>query len=197
MQRRTSRIHSTTASPQGAVPVPALATASRTRPDTREADPILRRNLEIVITHTKAESRGDLDGLMDTLTDEPAYRMGTPGAPGMQPQGRAEVRAFYSDFIASGATRLEHDVDRLAVDRDCVVTDGLMRMDYPGGTLLALGIEVDDPDAFYLYETRMAIVWPIDEQGRIIGEESYTDRDGFDGIAGRKLGAGDVLPLNA
>jgi hypothetical protein len=163
----------------------------------RETDPILRRNLEIVITHTKAESRGDLDGLMDTLTDEPAYRMGTPGAPGMQPRGRDEVRAFYSDFVASGATQLEHDIDRLAVDRDCVVTDGLMRMAYPGRTLLALGIEVDDPDAFYLYETRMAIVWPIDEQGRIIGEESYTDRDGFAGIAGRKLAEGDILPLGA
>jgi hypothetical protein len=72
-----------------------------------------------------------------------------------------------------------------------------MRMAYPGRTLLALGIEVDDPDAFYLYETRMAIVWPIDEQGRIIGEESYTDRDGFAGIAGRKLAEGDILPLGA
>ncbi|WP_301175037.1 nuclear transport factor 2 family protein [Actinomadura geliboluensis] len=161
----------------------------------RETDPILRRNLEIVITHSKAEARGDLDALMATLTDTPAYRLGEPGAPGMTPRGQAEVRAFYSDFIASGATRLEHDIDRLAVDRDCVVTDGLMRMAYPGRTLLALGIEVDDPDAFYLYETRMAIVWPIDEDGRIIGEESYTDRDGFAGIAGRKLAPADIEPL--
>ncbi|MBO2465182.1 nuclear transport factor 2 family protein [Actinomadura violacea] len=163
----------------------------------RETDPILRRNLEIVITHTKAESRGDLDGLMDTLTDDPAYRMGTPGMPGMQPRGRDEVRRFYSDFVASGATQLEHDIDRLVVDRGHVVTDGLMRMAYPGRTLSAFGIEVDDPDAFYLYETRMAIVWPISEDGRIIGEESYTDRDGFDGIAGRKLKDGDILPLDA
>lgn len=163
----------------------------------RESDPVLRRNLEIVIRHSKAEARGDLDALMDTLTDDPAYRLGKPGAPGMRPRGRDEVRAFYADFIASGATRLEHDVDRLAVDRDCVLTDGLMRMAYPGRTLIALGIEVDDPDAHYLYETRMAIVWPIDEDGRIIGEESYTDRDGFAGIAERKLAPDDIAPAYA
>jgi hypothetical protein len=161
----------------------------------RETDPILRRNLEMVLTHTKAEAAGDLDGLMATLTDEPAYRLGVPGDPGMTPTGRDEVRKFYSDFIASGATQLDHDVDRLSVDRDCIVTDGLMRMAYPGRTLAAFGIEVDDPDAFYLYETRMAIVWPIAEDGRISGEESYTDRDGFAGIADRKLAPGDIVAL--
>lgn len=163
----------------------------------RETDPTLRRNLEIVITHSKAEARGDLDALMATLSADPAYRLGKPGDPGMRPRGHDEIRTFYSDFIASGATRLQHDVDRLAVDRDCVVTDGPMRMAYPGRTLLAMGIEVDDPDAYYLYETRMAIVWPIDEHGRIIGEESYTDRDGFAGIVDRKLDADDIAPLDA
>ena len=163
----------------------------------RETDPILRRNLEIVITHSKAEARGDLDALMATLSDAPAYRLGKPGAPGMRPRGHTEIRTFYSDFIASGATQLQHDIDRLAVDHDCVVTDGLMRMAYPGRTLLAMGIEVDDPDAHYLYETRMAIVWPIDEQGRIIGEESYTDRDGFADIANRKLDPADIAALDS
>ncbi|WP_067168925.1 nuclear transport factor 2 family protein [Microtetraspora niveoalba] len=162
----------------------------------RETDPILHRNLEIVITHSKAEARGDLDALMATLSDSPAYRLGAPDMPGMRPRGHAEIRAYYSDFIASGATQLQYDVDRLAVDRDCVVTDGLMRMAYPGRTLLAMGIEVDDPDAYYLYESRMAIVWPIDEHGRIIGEESYSDRNGFAGIADRKLGSGDIASLD-
>ena len=33
---------------------------------------------------------------------------------------------------------------RVIADRDCVVTEGVMRMAYPGATLKAQGIEVDD-----------------------------------------------------
>ncbi|MEV5828669.1 hypothetical protein AB0L25_24220 [Spirillospora sp. NPDC052242] len=43
----------------------------------------------------------------------------------------------------------------------------------------------------------MAIVWPIDEDGRIIGEESYTGRDGFAGIAERELAPEDIAPADA
>ena len=62
-------------------------------------------------------------------------------------------------------------------------------MAYPGRTLLATGIEVDDPDAFYLFETHMAIIWPIGPDGLFIGEDSYTGANGFDGIADRKIPA--------
>src|SRR6266566_3913804 len=84
------------------------------------------------------------------------------GKPGPNPKGKAEVQQFYENFAASGAHKLHHDIDRLIVDRDCILTEGVMRMAYPGRTLVAMGVDVDDPDADYLYETRMAIVWPID-----------------------------------
>ena len=46
-----------------------------------------------------------------------------------------------------------------------------------------MGIEVDDPDAYYLYETRMGVVWPVDpSEGKLVGEETYTGGDGFAGI---------------
>ena len=72
-----------------------------------------------------------------------------------------------------------------------------MRMAYPGLTLAVRGVEVDDPDAYYLYETRMAILWPMDDEGKVRGEDSYTSGDGFAGIAGRKLRAEDLTPLSA
>src|SRR5207302_1679065 len=78
------------------------------------------------------------------------------------PQGKDGVRAFYERFVASGAGRLQLDIDRLVVDRDCILTEGVMRMAYPGRTLRAMGIDVDDPDAHYLYEARMATLWPFD-----------------------------------
>jgi hypothetical protein len=109
------------------------------------------------------------------------------------PVGKAAVQKFYEDFAASGAQKLQLDIDRLVVDRDCLLTEGVMRMAYPGRTLRALGIDIDDPDADYLFETRMAVIWPIDEDGLFIGEDSYLGGDGFAGIAQRKIDPSEII----
>ena len=159
-----------------------------------EDDPIRRRNLEVVLDHMKAEARGDLDGLIETLSPNVAYH--AYGAPEENsPVGIAGVRTFYENFIASGATRLQFDIDRLVVDRDCVLTEGVMRMAYPGRTLAARGIPIDEPDAYYLYEARMATLWPFDADGKVLGEDTYTGGNGFEGIEQRKLSESDILDL--
>ena len=81
------------------------------------------------------------------------------------------------------------------VDRDCILTEGVMRMAYPGRTLEAMGITVDDPDAHYLYEARMATLWPFDADGLVRAEDTYTGSDGFAGIADRKLSEDDIAAL--
>jgi hypothetical protein len=160
-----------------------------------ETDPVLRRNLETVLAHMKAEAEGDIDGLLVTLADDVSYHAYGTDDPMLNPVGRDGVRAFYEAFVASGATRLQLDIDRLVVDRDCVVTEGVMRMAYPGRTLAFRGIDVDDPDAYYLFEARMATFWPMDEHGLARGEDTYTGSDGFAGIAARKLDPADIVEL--
>jgi hypothetical protein len=160
-----------------------------------EQDPVLRRNLETLLTHMKAEMAGDVDGLIDTLTENPAYHAYGNDDPATNPVGRDGVRAFYERFIASGAGQLQLDIDRLVVDKQCILTEGLMRIAYPGRTLQAMGIDVDDPDAYYLYEARMATLWPFDERGLAEGEDTYTGGDGFAGIADRKLAPDDIIQL--
>jgi hypothetical protein len=162
----------------------------------RETDARRRRNLETVLAHMKAETVGDLEGLMATITTkhEPHYHAYGTDDPVLSPKGRDAVRQFYAAFVASGAVKLELDVDRLVVDDDCVVTEGLMKIAYPGQLLKLLGHEVPDLDASYLFRTRMCIVWPMDEDGLVIGEDTYVEGDGFAGIAERKLAPGDVLP---
>ena len=162
-----------------------------------ETDAVLKRNLETILQHMKAEAAGVVDELLATLSEDVHYHSYGNTDPALNPQGKAAVRRFYDDFIASGATRLQLEVDRLVVDKDCVVTEGVMRMAYPGRTLAVRGVEVDDPDAYYLYETRMAVLWPMDHEGKVRGEDSYTSGDGFAGIAGRKLRAEDLTPLPA
>lgn len=158
----------------------------------RETDPILRRNLETILAHMKAEAVPDVDALMATIAAEPAYHAWGAADPLYSPKGRDGVRQFYEAFAASGAHRLEFDMDRLVVDVRCVVTEGIMRIAYPGAILGLLGHAVDDPEAFYLFETRMCVVWPLDEQGLVIGEDSYVGGDGFAGIADRKLKPEDL-----
>jgi hypothetical protein len=156
-----------------------------------ERDPILRRNLALVLEHMLAEVALDVDRLMGTLCDDPHYHFRSGPARG-EYHGRDEVRAFYETFAKWGTNRLQTDPQRVVVDRDMVVTEGLQRIAFPGRTLAMRGIEVDDPDAEYLFEAWKVIMWPIDGSGLLIGEDAYFGADGFRGIERRKLGPGDV-----
>src|ERR1043166_6336456 len=114
-----------------------------------ETDPILRRNLELLLAHMKAEAALDMERLLSTVSDRAIDQNFVQGG-ATGPVGKAAVQQFYEDFAASGAQKLQLDIDRLVVDRDCILTEGVMRMDYPGRTLAAAGTEVDDLEADYL-----------------------------------------------
>jgi ketosteroid isomerase-like protein len=158
----------------------------------RERDPRRRRNLETVLAHMKAEAKGDLEGLMATVAEDARYHAYATPDPAFSPKGKAAVRKFYADYVASGAHRLEFEIDRLVVDDECVITEGVMRIAYPGSLLKMLGHPIDDPDAYYLYETRMCTLWPMTPEGLVRGEDTYNGGDGFEGIAGRKLRPEDL-----
>ena len=164
-----------------------------------ETDPILRRNLDLVLVHMKHEARADIEGVIATLCEKPRYVMhDNPDDAVMNPEGSKDaVRKFYDlTIVQTGAHRLEFACDRVIVDKHSVFTDGLMLIAYPGTTLRAMGIEVDDSEAYYLYQTRMGIVWPVDaEVGKLVGEEAYTGQDGFAGIADRKITLADIAEL--
>ncbi|MGI9430662.1 MAG: nuclear transport factor 2 family protein [Myxococcota bacterium] len=142
-----------------------------------ERDPRLLRALEQVRDHMRTEIGGDLIGLMATLVDEPAYHLwGLPEEAG--PKGRDAVEEFYTQMMAGGGHRFEFAIRRIVVDAEAVVTEGQMRQRVPGAALAASDIErVDgeplDPEADYLSETQILTVWPIADDGRIIGEDIY------------------------
>lgn len=131
-----------------------------------------RRALSIVIEHMKAEAVPDLDGLMRTLTAGPDYHFWTDGQD-HGPKTYDGVRGYYQTFVESRSNILEFDIDRLVVDERCVVTEGYLRQIYPGSYAAQLGFPVDDPAADYLIVFRQLLLWPIDDEGLIIGEDSY------------------------
>ncbi len=167
-----------------------------------EVDPTRKRNLGLVLAHMKAEARGDIERVVATLCEKPRYRTyGTPEDNSLlNPEGSKDaVRAFYdATIVQTGAHRLEFACDRVIVDEESVFTEGVMRMAYPGRTLQAMGIEVDDPEAHYLSESRMGVVWPVDaDEGKLTGEEVYSVGDGFEGIAERKISLADIAELES
>lgn len=164
-----------------------------------ESDPVRKRNLGLVLAHMKAEARADIEGVVATLTEKPRYvTYASLDQPILNPDGSKDaVRAFYdATIVQTGAHRLEFACDRVIADEQGVFTEGVMRMAYPGATLQAMGIEVDDPEAYYLAESRMGIVWPVDEsEQKLTGEEVYSVGDAFEGIADRKISLDDVVAL--
>jgi hypothetical protein len=54
-----------------------------------------------------------------------------------------------------------------------LVTEGLLKQIYPGSGAIKIGLPVDDVDADYLVVFRQLLLWPVDEDGLIEGEDSY------------------------
>jgi limonene-1,2-epoxide hydrolase len=142
-----------------------------------ETNPRIRSNLEEVRNHMRAEIRGEHGPLMATLTKDPLYHMwGLPEESG--PKGRDAVSAFYANMIETGGNRFHFDVRRICADEGSVVTEGVMRSLFAGAVLEAMGIdEVEgepvDAAGEYVSEWQILTVWPIDEAGKIIGEDIY------------------------
>ena len=98
--------------------------------------------------------------------------------------------------MQTGAHRLEFTCDRVIVDADSVFTEGDDADGLPGSTLAAMGIAVDDPNAYYVSERGMGVVWPVDpDEQKLTGEEVYSGGDPFAGIASRKISLDDIAPL--
>ena len=137
----------------------------------------------------KTEISGDLDGCMEGLSEGVQYHIYAPypAEPTVLVTGKAAVRSRYESNLKSG-TVTEHVIDVVVVDDDHVVTGGVLRRAVPGHQLEQRGIGgIDDPDARYLYEARVCVVWPFDNEGKILGENAYFAADGYLGIVDRKI----------
>jgi hypothetical protein len=144
---------------------------------SQETDPRRRAVLQQVRDHMCTEISGDFDGLMATLTQDPRYHFwGLPVEGG--PKGREAVSQFYRQMIDGGGHRFHFAIERIVVDDDTVVTEGKIHQKTSVEALRASGIEevegvpLDD-DATYIAETHIVTVWPMDPDGRIIGEDIY------------------------
>jgi len=152
----------------------------------RTVDARHRAMLECVREHIIAETEADFDRLLRTMCDEPAFHFWIDGN-GAGPKGLDAVKTHYRTLIAEKRHVFEIDIDRIVVDDDTVVTEGWFHQIFPGATLAARGVEVDDPDAAYVVTMRLLLLWPFTGGGELIGEDSYA--------GGRMFAPGSVRKL--
>lgn len=139
----------------------------------KTSNPRHRKMLSEVITHSRGEVDGDLDAVLGTLSANPVYRYMRQAGPADEPRGTEAIRDYYvNDIFGAGRHILEGDKDRILVDDDTVVTEGTIRLLQWGRDLADRGVQVD-PDSTYLMTMRYLIVWPFDEEQKILGEESW------------------------
>jgi hypothetical protein len=149
----------------------------------RTESPRQRKLLQTVIEHVKAEADMSLDRLMDTLVADPRYHFWV-GGKDVGPKGYDAVRAYYAGFVASGGAMFQTPKDRIVVDDDHIAYEGIISNIVPGHVAKARGYHIDDEDAHYLVRFRNVVFWAFDDEGRAVGEDSYTaiDPDDFDPI---------------
>lgn len=142
----------------------------------KTTSPRQRAMLERVREHAAAEARADLQGLMNTLSPEPAYHFWGPQGD-WGPKGRESVASFYTEYVRSGRQFLEVDCERIVADDDCVVLETVIKAIFPGSEMVkdpqaaAAGL---DPARHYLLTTRNVTFWPFDADLKITGEDSYS-----------------------
>jgi hypothetical protein len=96
----------------------------------------------------------------------------TWGSPDMSPVGRDEVRAFYDKLALGGWLYFQFDIEHLLTGPNAIVTEGVQRALVPSESL---GVNVDGADSkVHLMTVRMSIMWPFDEDGLLLGEDTYS-----------------------
>jgi len=160
----------------------------------RVSDPRQRAMLECLRDHLLAEAEGDFELLLSTLSADPQYHFWIDGSGfGAGPRGLDAVTSHYTQLYDEHRNVCEYDIDRIVVDDDTIVTEGWFDQIFPGAILRKRGAQVDDPDAVYAHRMRLVLVWPFDENAKLLGEDSYANGVMFAPENIRKL-AKDEIP---
>jgi hypothetical protein len=174
-----------------------FARQSRAKAATLSSDR-QRRMIEVYIEHGIAETAGELDRLMATMSEDVAFHIWIAGQD-IGPKGRDAVRDMYRHmFEVTHMHYFEMDIQRMTIDDDAIVKEFTQRRIFPGFNLQsgpfadALRARGEEPDlaGHYFSEGRLIVTLPFNAACEMLGEDAYT--------AGspklRKLGAGE-LPL--
>jgi len=140
----------------------------------KETNPTFRRQLEEVIFHIRVEAELNVERALQRLSPQAEYRLYDNANSTVILTGVDEIRkTFYEESLLKF---IHHDfqwsIDRVVVDDGIVITEGDLKVALRGSVLVAAGVDAD-PAKFYLSESHHVVMWPFDDEGRLIGEQNY------------------------
>lgn len=108
----------------------------------------------------------------DMTVDKPVYHFRMYGKD-VTLDGAQAVQTVYKEWTRTGQNVFYVDEgEKLAVSDDMVVSTSTMYQQTPGHLLAEDGAPVD-PDAMYLVKSAEHMIWPYDDEGRLIGEDVW------------------------
>jgi hypothetical protein len=137
-------------------------------------NPRHRYLLQAYDRHRNLEHAGRFEEIFaaEMMVEHPVYRFDMAGQPPMQLEGREQVEPLYRLWAATNQSIFYNEAETVAVGDWLVASTMVGYQQTLGSALAASGFEADE-DAMYLVRGRVAMIWPYDEQGRLVGENVW------------------------
>lgn len=107
----------------------------------------------------------------DMTVDKPVYHFTMLGK-SLTLDGAEAVQSVYREWTRTGQNVFYSEGEKLAVSDTMVVSTSTIYQQTPGHLLAEDGLPVD-PDEMYLVKTAEHMIWPYDDQGRLVGEDVW------------------------
>ncbi len=142
--------------------------------------------------HRNLEHAGRFEEIFapEMTVEHPVYRFNLSGQAPMTLEGREQVEPLYRHWAETNQCVFYNESETVAVGDWMVVSTMVGYQQTLGAALVAGGIEADE-DAMYLLRGRVAMIWPYDERGRLVGENVWEYDDSEHDLI--KLDPDDVL----
>ena len=155
-------------------------------------NPRHRYLLQSYLRHRYLESAGRWQEILDpALTvDNPHYRFKLAGREPFTLVGKDQVGMLYGHWTATNQCIFYVENEDVAVGDHMVIGRGIGYQQTLGSELAAAGLDVD-PKAMYLKKSQIMMLWPYDDQCRLLGEDVWEFDTAESGLF--KLDPADVL----
>lgn len=87
-------------------------------------------------------------------------------------EGADAVKATYQEWAENDQSIFYAEDEQLAVGDSMICSSVTIYQQTPGATLVAAGGDAD-PSAWYLLKNREHMIWPYDDEGRLVGEDVW------------------------
>ena len=148
--------------------------------------------LQSYLRHRYLESAGRWEEILDpSLTvDNPFYRFQLAGQAPFTLEGKDQVGMLYGHWTATDQCVFYVEDEQVAVGDHMVIGRGIGYQQTLGSELVAAGVDAD-PEAMYLKKSQIMMLWPYDDQCRLLGEDVWEFDTADAGLF--KLDPADVL----